>query len=196
MSGKKVRVRAGLGRRHPDPDRLGRSRRARDRARAGLLLLTDPVVEPAGLEQWKDGRQQEIAERAVQPRGVLAQAEADALSPAGEARLQPLTAVQVEPSTRRPSGVAPERWSLGRPSRSRWSGTSTGPARSRSWLATSAPCRPASASGTRRCVTSGRCPGRSVPFASPGRRLPRPTRRRCGMASSPATCRRSGIRAC
>ena len=95
MSGKKVRVRAGLG-----PDTLtltvsGDPAALETGLELAYLLLTDPVVEPAGLEQWKDVRQQEIAERAVQPRGVLAQAEADALYPAGEARLHPLTAVQV-----------------------------------------------------------------------------------------------------
>jgi zinc protease len=95
MSGKKVRVRSGLG---PDTVSLtvsGDPAALEPGLELAYLLLTDPVVEPAGLEQWKDAKQQEIAERAVQPRGVLAQAEADAFYPAGEARLRPLTALQV-----------------------------------------------------------------------------------------------------
>ncbi|HUG38067.1 MAG TPA: insulinase family protein [Candidatus Limnocylindrales bacterium] len=64
------------------------------------LLLTDPLLEPASFEQWREGKLQEIAERERQPRGVLAQAEADAFYPADESRLRPVTAPQVRALTR------------------------------------------------------------------------------------------------
>jgi zinc protease len=63
-------------------------------------LLTDPVLEPVAWEQWREQTLQEIAARAVEPRGVLAEAEADALYPPGEVRLRPLTPAQVRALSR------------------------------------------------------------------------------------------------
>lgn len=96
MTGKKVRVQGSFG---SDTVALEVSGDPAD-LEAGIelayLLLTAPAVEPAGFEQWRQGRRQEISARALQPRGVLARAEADALYPAGEARLHPLTVHQVD----------------------------------------------------------------------------------------------------
>jgi zinc protease len=106
MTGKKVRVRGSLG---PDTISLvvsGDPASLEHGLELAYLLLTDPVIEPAGFEQWKQGKLQEIAERAVQPRGVLAQAQADAFYPPEEVRLHPLTAPQVGALT----GEATQAW--------------------------------------------------------------------------------------
>jgi zinc protease len=63
------------------------------------LLLTDPVIEPAALDQWKTREIQRIAAARLQPRGVLNDAIAEAFYPAGEARLRPLTTEQVRAVT-------------------------------------------------------------------------------------------------
>ena len=60
------------------------------------LLLTDPIIEPAALEQWKEGEKQRIASRKVQPSGVLSEAVAAALYPSDEPRVKPLEADQVQ----------------------------------------------------------------------------------------------------
>ena len=95
MTGAKVRVRSGMtgdtltltvsG----DPAELERG------LQLAYLLLTDPVIEPAALEQWKDGELQRIAARKSQPMQVLATTSADAIYPKGETRPKSLTAEQV-----------------------------------------------------------------------------------------------------
>ena len=96
MAAKKVRVRGDLS---ADTVTLVVSGEPGD-LDAGMelahLLLTDPVVEPAGFQQWKAARALDIAARSREPRGVLAEAEAAAFYPATEARLQPLTEAQLE----------------------------------------------------------------------------------------------------
>ncbi len=100
MAGKKIRVRGDIG---ADTVTLSVSGEPGD-LEAGLelahLLLTDPVVEAAGFEQWKAARALEVAARSREPRGVLAEAQAAAFFPAAEARLQPLTEAQLERLTR------------------------------------------------------------------------------------------------
>jgi zinc protease len=99
MTDKKVRVSGGLG---PDTVTLtvaGDPRALADGLALAHLLLTDPVVEPAGFAQWKERRLHEIAAEATQPRAALAQAEADAFYAAGEARLRPVTEAQVRKLT-------------------------------------------------------------------------------------------------
>ena len=77
MTGAKVRVRSGMGGDtltltvSGDPAELERG------LQLAYLLLTDPVIEPAALEQWKDGEMQRIAERKSQPMQVLADTSAD-----------------------------------------------------------------------------------------------------------------------
>jgi len=60
------------------------------------LLLTDPVIEPAALEQWRESQMQKIAARKVQPSGVLSEAVAAAFYPTDEPRTKPLEAVEVQ----------------------------------------------------------------------------------------------------
>ena len=95
MTGAKVRVRSGMtgdtltltvsG----DPAELERG------LQLAYLLLTDPVIEPAALEQWKDGELQRIAARKSQPMQVLATTSAEAIYPKDETRPKSLTAEQV-----------------------------------------------------------------------------------------------------
>jgi zinc protease len=99
MIDKKVRVSGGLGQDTVtltvagDPAALGEG------LALAYLLLTDPVVEPAGFAQWQERRLHEIAEAVTQPRAALVQAEADAFYAADEVRLRPLTAPQVRTLT-------------------------------------------------------------------------------------------------
>ena len=100
MADKKVRVRGDLS---ADTVTLVVSGEPGD-LEAGMqlayLLLTDPVVEAAGFQQWKSARALDIAARSREPRGALAEAEAAAFYPAAEARLQPLTQPQLDRLTR------------------------------------------------------------------------------------------------
>jgi zinc protease len=95
MTGKNVRVRGSVG---ADALTLTVSGNPRD-LESGLqlahLLLTDPVVEPAGLAQWKEKEIQAIAARQREPWGVLEESMAAVLYPRDAARLHPLTAEQV-----------------------------------------------------------------------------------------------------
>ena len=100
MTDKKVRVGGGFG---PDAVTLtvsGDPASLEHGLELAHLLLTDPVLEAAGIEQWRERKLAEIAEQAVQPRGVLALAQAEAFYPAAEARLLPATAAQVRALTR------------------------------------------------------------------------------------------------
>ncbi|HYB42194.1 MAG TPA: insulinase family protein [Candidatus Methylomirabilis sp.] len=100
MTGAKAHVRAGMSGDtltlvvSGDPDELERG------LQLAYLLLTDPVIEPAGLEQWKDSEIQRIAARKSQPMQVLATASADAIYPRDETRPKWLTAAQVHAITR------------------------------------------------------------------------------------------------
>src|SRR5262245_22661414 len=100
MTGAKVRVRSGMtgdtltltvsG----DPAELERG------LQLAHLLLTDPVIESAALEQWKDAELQRIAARKNQPMQVLATTSADAIYPKDETRPKALIAEQVQAITR------------------------------------------------------------------------------------------------
>lgn len=100
LTGKNVRLSARTG---PDTLTLTVSGNPAD-LETGLqlayLLLTDPHLEPAALEQWKEGQRQAIATRKTQPQGALVEALAEALYPADAARLQPLGVGQVQATTR------------------------------------------------------------------------------------------------
>lgn len=63
------------------------------------LMLTDPVIEPAALEQWKQAQRQGIEQRKKIPQGIIAEVIADAFYPADEARTRPLTLEQVDAIT-------------------------------------------------------------------------------------------------
>ncbi len=100
MTGAKVRVRSGMSGDTAslvvsgDPAELERG------LQEAYLLLTDPVIEPAALSQWKDGEVQRIAARKSQPMQALAVASAAAIYPKAETRPKALTVEQVEAITR------------------------------------------------------------------------------------------------
>jgi zinc protease len=64
------------------------------------LLLTDPVIEPPALEQWKDAETQRIRQRKSQPMQVLVDTSAAAIYPRGDVRPLSLTVEQVRAITR------------------------------------------------------------------------------------------------
>ncbi|MEK7879979.1 MAG: insulinase family protein, partial [candidate division NC10 bacterium] len=96
MTGKKVYV---TGRADQDSLTLTVSG-APDDLEGGLqlayLLLTDPLIEPAALEQWKETEAQRIAARKTQPAGVLAETVAGSFYPPDETRTKPLEISQVQ----------------------------------------------------------------------------------------------------
>src|SRR5882724_11645926 len=100
MTGAKVRVRSGMSGDtltlavSGDPGELERG------LQLAYLLLTDPVIEEAALEQWKEAEAQRISQRKTQPMQVLEDARAAAIYPPGDARPRSLTAEQVRAITR------------------------------------------------------------------------------------------------
>jgi len=96
MTGIKVRVRSGMtgdtatltvsG----DPAELERG------LQLAYLLLTDPVIERAALDQWKDAERQRIDARKSQPMQALATTSAQAIYPKDETRPKALTAEQLQ----------------------------------------------------------------------------------------------------
>ena len=96
MTGKKVRV---TGRADHDGLTLtvwGTPGDLEGGLQLAYLLLTDPTIEPAALEQWKETEAQRIAARKLSPGGVLAETVAGALYPPDEARTRPLEVSQVQ----------------------------------------------------------------------------------------------------
>ncbi len=96
MIGKKVRV---SGRTDQDTMTLTVSGNPGDLEfglQLAYLLLTDPVIEPAALEQWRESEMQKIAARKVQPSGVLSEAVAAAFYPKDEPRAKPLEGTEVQ----------------------------------------------------------------------------------------------------
>jgi zinc protease len=95
MTGKKVRVRGDVG---ADALTLAVSGNPAD-LESGLqlayLLLTDPRLEPAALEQWREKELQTIAARKREAWGVLEESMAATLYPREAVRLHPLTPDQV-----------------------------------------------------------------------------------------------------
>jgi zinc protease len=100
MTGAKVRVRSHAG---GDTLTLTVSGDVAELERGlqlAYLLLTDPVLEAAALEQWKDVETQRITERKSQPMQVLMDASMTAIYPAAETRPKSLTTEQVRAITR------------------------------------------------------------------------------------------------
>ncbi len=100
MTGAKVRVQDGMNGDtvtltvSGDPAELERG------LQLAYLLLTDPVLEAAALEQWKDVELQRIRERKSQPMRVLMETSVAAMYPLHETRPRPLSAEQVRAITR------------------------------------------------------------------------------------------------
>jgi zinc protease len=100
MTGAKVRVYSGIG---GDSLTLTVSGDPADLERGlqlAYLLLTDPVIEEAALDQWKEAEAQRINERRRQPLRALVETSAVALYPPDETRPKPLTAEQVRAISR------------------------------------------------------------------------------------------------
>ena len=99
MTGAKVRVRGGAT---GDTVTLTVSGDAAELERGlqlAYLLLTDPLIEPPALEQWRDAEVQRINQRKSQPMQVLVDTTAAAIYPPGEVRAKSLTAEQVRAIT-------------------------------------------------------------------------------------------------
>lgn len=99
MTGKKVRVGGGVGIDTISLSISGNPSEMETGMQLAHLLLTDPVIEPAALEQWKKTQLQEIEERSKTPQGVFAEALAATLFPPEEARTKPLNKDQVNAVT-------------------------------------------------------------------------------------------------
>jgi zinc protease len=100
MTGAKVRVRAGMS---GDTVSLTVAGDVTDLERGmqlAYLLLTDPVIEPAAFEQWKEAEGQRIEDRKRQPMQVLLDTTTAALFPVGDPRPRVLTAAQLAALTR------------------------------------------------------------------------------------------------
>lgn len=100
MTGKKVRVRGEAGEDTLNLVVSGDPADLETGLQLAYLLLTDPVVEAAALEQWKEKEIQRIAARKQEAWGVLGDALAAAFYPPREARLKPLTADEIRAVTR------------------------------------------------------------------------------------------------
>jgi hypothetical protein len=193
MTGAKARVRAGMSGDtvsltvSGDPTELERG------LQLAYLLLTDPRIEPAALEQWKDGEMQRIAASKTQPMRCWPP----------RARRPSIPGTRRAPNPDRRAGAAISRdaaqgWLrrliTARPSRSPSWATWTA-RRRRAWSrATSARCPRGRASATRRSPISASSPG---PRDRSGSRRPStPARRRppCSPASSASTCATSATR--
>lgn len=63
------------------------------------LLLSEPQIEQAALDQWREGQRQSIEQRGTQPIAHLQEVLPRLMSPEGEVRLAPLTLERVEAIT-------------------------------------------------------------------------------------------------
>ena len=100
MTGAKSRVRSGLG---GDTVSLTVSGDTGDLERGmqlAYLLLTDPLIEPAAFDQWKEAEDQRLADRKRQPMQVLVDTAADALFPGNDPRPRVMTPAQLGALTR------------------------------------------------------------------------------------------------
>jgi zinc protease len=96
MTDKKVDVRAGASEDAVTITVTGNPSELATGLELAYLMLTDPVIEPAALDQWKTAQLQAIAQRQAVPQGVFQEMLADSVFPAGDARQRPLTAEQVQ----------------------------------------------------------------------------------------------------
>jgi len=96
MTGKKVRVGGAAGQDTLTLTVSGNPTDLETGLQLAYLLLTDPIIEPAAFEQWKETETQRIASRKVRPAGVLSEAVAAAFYPSDELRVKPLEADQIQ----------------------------------------------------------------------------------------------------
>ena len=96
MIGKKVRVSGGSGQDTMTLTVAGSPADLEIGLQLAHLLLTDPMIEPAAFEQWRESKTQTIAARKLQPSGLLTETAAEAFYPRDEARVKPLEAKQLQ----------------------------------------------------------------------------------------------------
>lgn len=99
MTGKDVRVSGGAGRDALTISVSGSPADLEIGLQLAHLLLTEPKIEPAAFEQWKQTQLQGIASRKTQPQGVMLEMVPDALYPKDEPRARPLEAAEVQAMT-------------------------------------------------------------------------------------------------
>lgn len=100
MTGAKARVGSGLG---GDSVTLTVAGDTADLERAlqlAYLLLTEPVIESAGFDQWKEAEGQRLEDRKRQPMAVLIDTAAAALYPPSDPRAKVMTPAQLAALTR------------------------------------------------------------------------------------------------
>ncbi len=95
MTGKKVSVRGGAGQDTVTLTVSGNPAELEGGMQLAYLLMTDPVIEKAALDQWRDGQIQDIEGRSKDARSYFPIALADTIYPEGDPRLKPLTVEQV-----------------------------------------------------------------------------------------------------
>ncbi len=99
MTGKKVNVRGGAGMDTLSISISGSPAELETGLQLAHLMLTDPVIEKAELDQWKKMQLQMVQQRRVMAMGVMIETISDGLYPAGEVRFRPLTKEQIEAVT-------------------------------------------------------------------------------------------------
>ncbi len=99
MTGKKVRVGGGGGTDSMSLAVSGSPEQLETGLQLAHLLLTEPLVEAAALQQWKQSQEEGIKMRASRPEGLLVETMSEALLPKGEVRGRPLVMEQVNAVT-------------------------------------------------------------------------------------------------
>lgn len=99
MTGKKIRVGGGAGADLVGLSVSGSPADLEFGMQLAHLLMTDPVVEQAAFDQWVKQQKLAISQRKLEARGVLSELLAEAVYPADEARVRPMTEAQVDSLT-------------------------------------------------------------------------------------------------
>lgn len=95
MTGKKVQVRGNPGVDVMTLAVSGSPAELETGMQLAYLLLTDPVVEAAGFDQWQKAQKLSISQRKLDPRGVFMELVSETLYPADAVRVRPMTEEQV-----------------------------------------------------------------------------------------------------
>lgn len=95
MTAKKIRVGGGGGGDALALSVAGSTSELETGLQLAHLLLTEPKIEQASLEEWKEAQEQGIKARAARPEGLLVEAMSEAMLAKDEPRTRPLTTEQV-----------------------------------------------------------------------------------------------------
>lgn len=99
MTGKKVSVGGGAGSDTMTVNVSGNPAELEYGLKLAHLLLTQPVVEQAAVDRWRESQRQAIEARKQQPIAQLQEVLPDLISPEGEVRLKPVPLDRVESIT-------------------------------------------------------------------------------------------------